>query len=346
MEQADYVFMSILNSSSEEANLHVSKGTGSSRELTVCPFEATLVHRLTCYHQTAAEEMRRSNNERIEKLLTSYAESDHNRSVQQHIQNAKTGVIPEESLKHQSGFVVSGLAYIGNWVIITSPVVKKEQCSYLSSRVFRNALRNKMLLRAKGNSTHTQRYEMVSAADSWNEIAGQSIFFALLVGLIYRDLSGRNDVEAVQDRTGSLFFLCVNMVFTSTIGVLSIFSAEKTVFVREFRAGYYGLPAYFSTKILVELPFGIAIPIVQTLIYYWMVGYQNDAGKYFAHMVTIVVLSNCGNSMGIFFACAFSDLAVALAIVPLFLLPLMIFAGLFVNSDSIPVSQQRIETKP
>jgi hypothetical protein len=41
--------------------------------------------------------------------------------------------------------------------------------------------------------------------------------------------------------------------------------------------------------------------------------------------------------IGIFSASVFSDLGVALAFLPLILLPLMIFSGLFVNNDSIPV---------
>jgi ABC-type multidrug transport system permease subunit len=44
-----------------------------------------------------------------------------------------------------------------------------------------------------------------------------------------------------------------------------------------------------------------------------------------------------GESIGVFVASLFSDIAVALQVLPVTLMPLMIFSGILVNSDSIPV---------
>lgn len=39
----------------------------------------------------------------------------------------------------------------------------------------------------------------------------------------------------------------------SAMNVLSIFATEKPVFMREYRLGYYSLPAYYFSKTLVEV---------------------------------------------------------------------------------------------
>jgi hypothetical protein len=81
--------------------------------------------------------------------------------------------------------------------------------------------------------------------------AGQIIFMAILVGLIYLRMD--NDQTSSQDRQGSLFFVVVDAIMSTTMGVLSIFASEKQVFNREYGAGLYGLPAYFISRNLVEV---------------------------------------------------------------------------------------------
>ena len=191
------------------------------------------------------------------------------------------------------------------------------QFRFLLERAAKNAIRNKFIIRVKFM---------------------QSIFIALLIGLIYLDINRLALAEQVQNRAGIAFFVCTNMVMGSSIGVLSIFAAEKAVFAREYANGYYGLPAYFITKTVVELPHQIIFPFLQTCIMYWMIGLSMIYWySFLVFAIIVILLANCGNALGIFFASIFSNLQVALAVTPLVLLPLMIFSGLFVNNGSIPV---------
>jgi ATP-binding cassette subfamily G (WHITE) protein 1 len=164
----------------------------------------------------------------------------------------------------------------------------------------------------------------------------QSIFFAVLIGLIYLDLDKKKGASAVQDRTGVLFFLAINQVFSNAFGVLSIFGEERGVFRREFGARYYSLPPYFLSKVGVELPFQIIFPFIMGTIIYFMVGFQAQVGKFFIFQGFIILCSLCGFTLGICFGCIFTSLPVALAITPLVLLPLMLFSGLLLNQGSIP----------
>lgn len=191
------------------------------------------------------------------------------------------------------------------------------QFQYLLGRAGRNALRNKFIIRVKFI---------------------QSMFIALLMGLIYLNLPSQTFNQQVQNFSGAIFFICVNMVMGSSIGILSIFSLEKSVFIREHTNGYYGLSAYFLSKTLVELPHQVILPIVQTIIIYFMVGLNGDPTvNFFVYALTLVLLTVCGSALGVFFASLFADLTVSLAVTPMVLLPLMLFSGLFVNNGSIPV---------
>jgi ATP-binding cassette subfamily G (WHITE) protein 1 len=190
------------------------------------------------------------------------------------------------------------------------------QCRYLLGRAMKNVLRNKMAFQIR---------------------LAQSLVIGLLIGLIYRDVSSRPYRSQIQDREGSLFFVTVNMFMSSVMTILTIFFDEKLVFVREYRAGYYGLFAYFITKLAVELPFYIFYPFLTTVVSYFLVGYQTTAGKFFIVAFINVLSANTGLALGLLTSCIFNNLAVALGIVPLIILPLMIFSGLFVNGGSLPV---------
>ncbi|KAI9216872.1 ABC-2 type transporter-domain-containing protein [Blastocladiella britannica] len=125
------------------------------------------------------------------------------------------------------------------------------------------------------------------------------------------------------------------MVMSNAMGILSVFASEKQVFEREYGAGYYSLPAFFLSKVGTELPFQLTFPIILVAILYWMVGLQNTVLNFVVMCAFAIVMSLCGTAIGTLAACAFNDLSVALAVVPLLLLPLMIFSGLFVNTGDM-----------
>lgn len=57
----------------------------------------------------------------------------------------------------------------------------------------------------------------------------------------------------MQDLGGSIFFVIINMFFASYNSVLMTFNEERTVFLKEYVMGYYTLPAYFLSKLAIEV---------------------------------------------------------------------------------------------
>ncbi|TPX37995.1 hypothetical protein SmJEL517_g00239 [Synchytrium microbalum] len=187
---------------------------------------------------------------------------------------------------------------------------------YLLQRASKNAIRNPLIIKAR---------------------MAQTVVISLIIGFLFLNTGSTTGQASVQNRSGVLFFASVNNVMSSCIGILSIFGGEKTVFTREHGAQYYSLPSYFISKTLVEMPYQILFPWGQATILYWMVGLQNVASKYFIFSSFVVLSSVCGWALGIFFACMFSSLPVALAVTPVILMPLMLFSGLFANLNAIPI---------
>lgn len=52
------------------------------------------------------------------------------------------------------------------------------------------------------------------------------------------------------------------------------------------------------------------------------------------YLLIAILLSLCTNSMGLMAGCAFKDVKMAINVVPMVLMPLIIYSGFFANSKS------------
>jgi hypothetical protein len=144
---------------------------------------------------------------------------------------------------------------------------------YLLNRASKNAIRNRMIVMVR---------------------LFQAVFIGVVIGLVYLNINNRSPVAQVQDRAGVLFFFAIYAFFSSSNSVLTIFSLEKLVFYREYRAGYYSLPAYYSTKVLVEIPYEIIFPYLMVLIPYYMIGLNPAFSAYLLAGLFVALTAMCG----------------------------------------------------
>ncbi|KAL7751154.1 hypothetical protein RI367_003359 [Sorochytrium milnesiophthora] len=233
--------------------------------------------------------------ERMKGLLKQWKNGPRNQAMMKTIQASSGGAIGKDHYKYHS------------------PVLT--QYKILLRRTFKNAIRDKMVVRVK---------------------LIQMIVMGLLLGVIYVNIPSRKYQSQSQDRSGLIFTICSQMIMSNAMGMVTSFSAQKQVFQREFGAGYYGLPAYFLSKQVVELPFQIALPFVFIVVLYWIAGFVSDAPHFFTMAAFVIVMAGCGTAIGTFAACLFESLTVTLAVLPTVMLPMMIFGGLLVNTGNIP----------
>lgn len=76
----------------------------------------------------------------------------------------------------------------------------------------------------------------------------------------------------MQDRCGSLFFMCMYLSLMS-LSSLPLWRDDRLVFMKERAAGAYGTAAYFMAVVLFDvLPLRVLPPLLFTLTSYSMIG--------------------------------------------------------------------------
>lgn len=69
---------------------------------------------------------------------------------------------------------------------------------------------------------------------------------------------------------------------------------------------------------------------------YWIIGFQRTAKAFFIYITSLFLVGNIGSSLGLMVGIVSRDASVAISMVPLIVIPFMIFSGYFINSDSTP----------
>lgn len=188
-----------------------------------------------------------------------------------------------------------------------------KQFSILSKRTFKNLYRNPMLL-----MTH---YII-------------AIFLAVFCGMLYFNIS--DDISGFQNRLGLFFFLLALFGF-STLTTLSLFAEERVIFVRERANGYYKPIAYYSAKVLFDIvPLRVFPPIVLGLILYPLVGLSFDGWTFWKFLLVLVLFNLTAAATCLLIGILIRDTGVANLVGCLVMLFSLLFAGLFLNHDSMP----------
>ncbi len=102
--------------------------------------------------------------------------------------------------------------------------------------------------------------------------------------MLTRDLPCRSTPQDVE-RTVALQYVAVIMLgFNNAFTILPILAVERGVFYRERAAGYYATLSYALAQGDVEVPFLIVQSTIYSVIFYFMVHLENNAGAGFLLM--------------------------------------------------------------
>jgi hypothetical protein len=66
---------------------------------------------------------------------------------------------------------------------------------------------------------------------------------------------------------------------TSLNPVMLTFPLEKSVFSRENNSNMYRVISYYIGKSIIEIPMIVLVPIIVSLVFYWMVGLNDDSAE-------------------------------------------------------------------
>ncbi|KAJ8518665.1 hypothetical protein ONZ45_g4292 [Pleurotus djamor] len=195
------------------------------------------------------------------------------------------------------------------------------QFRILSGRAFKNLYRDPALLNAHYLS---------------------SIGLALICGLFFHNVT--NDIAGFQNRLGIFFFTLALFGF-SCLSSLGLFANERILFIRERANGYYSSFTYFASKVLFDiLPLRMIPPLMFGGIVYGLVGLVPTVQGFWKFMLTLVLFNLTTASVVLWLSIAFDSISVASLVGTLVMLFNLLFTGLLINRESVPVFLQWLHT--
>lgn len=171
---------------------------------------------------------------------------------------------------------------------------------------------------------------------------GQTLFFAVLLGLIWLsngrvdDSKGNPSAEqSLQSVVGILFFISINQSFGGVFAVIFGFPLERSVVTRERAANTYRTSSYFLSKTMTDIPKTLFFNVLFSCILYWMVGLRADAGSFFLFTIVVFLTAFVAESLATAISILTGDAQAASAIIPVFVIMALLFAGFFIEPDEI-----------
>jgi len=130
-----------------------------------------------------------------------------------------------------------------------------------------------------------------------------------------------------------MFYMSLAQLVLYEFGTVMEFQKERLVFVREKTSKLYGTNVYYLSKIIVELPLLLFIPLIETSIAYHGVGYRKGAffGIYCINILSVQV----GSGLGYLFSSLFNDLLTACTVTAFFTLPMVLLGGVLCNLKTL-----------
>mmetsp|Transcript_621 Transcript_621/g.1566 ORF Transcript_621/g.1566 Transcript_621/m.1566 type:complete len:663 (-) Transcript_621:133-2121(-) len=164
---------------------------------------------------------------------------------------------------------------------------------------------------------------------------GITSFMNILFALIFLK-SGDIDSDDYELRGhfGALTSLFISAMFGASQPVLLTLPMERVTFLREYSTGTYRSFPYFLSKIAIESILYFITSILIMVIQYWLVDFQ---GSFIALVGEIFTISLVSSSYAFFAGAMAPDVKTAQEVAPLVFVPQLLFTGLFVSIDSIPV---------
>jgi ABC-type multidrug transport system ATPase subunit/ABC-type multidrug transport system permease subunit len=164
-------------------------------------------------------------------------------------------------------------------------------------------------------------------------------FLGIVFGLVYLHIS-------TSTYAGTFSKLSVILMTSAFCGVimaataLPVVARERAVYYREQSTRMYSAVLYSVSIGIAEIPFVAICTIAFVTPYYFMVGMENDAGKFFTYLLGHYLLSLTFVSVSQTLSEVLPDIMVANIIQGVFFSFTILFGGLFIQGGNIPQGWQ------
>lgn len=131
--------------------------------------------------------------------------------------------------------------------------------------------------------------------------------------------------------------MVVSQTMITANGQFSSVPLELTLIAREYQSGLYHVTSWYLAKIVSELPMQILLPMVFFLPVYFMIDIGHGALVYVYQQVMVILVHSAAVGYGYMISCICRRADITPIIGIVLRMPMVLLAGLLINSEDIPV---------
>lgn len=161
----------------------------------------------------------------------------------------------------------------------------------------------------------------------------QTVFISLLLSFVFFQLN--DDFGGVQGRLGLLFFISINIVFTTVNVLLSVFAIDRAILLRERSGATYRVLPSYAAKFASLLPQSFVFLMIFAIPIYFIAGLTMPFDRFLVFLLMLLALRLAAICMGLCIASVSPTVQISEIIGPLFIVIFLIFGGNLANSNTI-----------
>lgn len=164
---------------------------------------------------------------------------------------------------------------------------------------------------------------------------GATAFLSIVFGAIFLGIGrdNRADLLVVQAILGALVNILIAIMMSQSQNAVTIFSNDRGLFLREYSTNHYTILPYFFSKLGTEAIQSFSAMIVQSIISYFMIGFQMN---FFVFFVLLYATCMTSTAVSVLLGSMFDNTQIAFALSPLVTVPQFYFSGVFIAINLIP----------
>lgn len=161
-------------------------------------------------------------------------------------------------------------------------------------------------------------------------------FLSVVFGIIFFGVGkdDRSSMLVVQAMVGALVNTLMAVMMGQSQNALMLFSGERPLFMREYSTNHYSIGPYFVSKLVAEALQSCVAMMVQSLITYFMIGFQMN---FFIFFVILFAMAMTSTAVCVLLGATSADPKIPMALFPLVVVPQFYFSGVFIATNLIPV---------
>jgi len=148
-----------------------------------------------------------------------------------------------------------------------------------------------------------------------------------LVGLVWWQVGHHPKLNNIFPLEGAILVTVLNSVVDTLASTLILFPLARSLLIREFRNGSYRLSASYIAMMLSMTLLAIVYVFVMSLPLYFMVGLRKEPDRIGWFLLTLIILTMIGQSVGIIIGAISKDLVEAQNMLMPVLAPMVLFSG-------------------